>query len=168
MFSFVPTFQPAGDPTDWATAEFRGLDLGDARLDARAVATVQTLARQASESIPVAGQTPAEIKAIYRFLTNRKVTPPALLVPTGALPATASAPIRWCWCYTISPNSIIPTRRWPRCSGGSATTARAACFSTCCWPSPLTACRWGWWIPIPGCAPPRGYRQGSAALAHRV
>ena len=81
MFSFVPTFQPAEDTADWTTVEFHGLTLGDARLEKRAMATVQTLTRQASASIPVAGQTPGEIKAIYRFLTNRKVTPRALLAP---------------------------------------------------------------------------------------
>jgi len=83
MFSVTPIFTPIDAATDWATAEFHGLDLGDARLEARAIATVQTLARQARESIPVAGQSPAEIKGIYRFLDNGRVTPAALLAPHG-------------------------------------------------------------------------------------
>ncbi len=81
LFTFTPYVSPAEAAADWATAECRGLQLGDARLTARAVATLQTLAGQATASIPGAGRDPAEIKAIYRFLANPKVTPCALLAP---------------------------------------------------------------------------------------
>ncbi len=51
----------------WAAAEFAGLDLGDERLNRRAVKLAETFSRQLMASIPSACGGWAEAKAAYRF-----------------------------------------------------------------------------------------------------
>ncbi len=64
-----------------ATQELTGLDLGDARLEARAARVVTALARDPAATFPAAMATEAEREATYRWLRNRRVTLAALLAP---------------------------------------------------------------------------------------
>lgn len=68
----------------WAEQEFRTLDLGDARLDARAVLLAERLGNKPTESIPNACGGWAETQAAYRFLSNAKADWQALLEPHWA------------------------------------------------------------------------------------
>jgi hypothetical protein len=54
----------------WAEEEFRGIDLGDARRDRRAVQLVERLAERPTASIPGACNGWAETQAAYRFLSQ--------------------------------------------------------------------------------------------------
>ncbi|WP_415661396.1 IS4 family transposase [Roseateles sp.] len=65
----------------WAAEEFRTLDLGDGRLDARAVLLAERLAGKPTESIPNACSGWAETQGAYRFLSNAKTDWQALLKP---------------------------------------------------------------------------------------
>lgn len=65
----------------WAREEFKTLDLGDARLDARAVLLAQRLGSKPMESIPNACSGWAETQGAYRFLSNTKTDWHALLQP---------------------------------------------------------------------------------------
>lgn len=58
-----------------------GLDLGDARLNARAYRVVEALARQPAAGFPSAVETVAEREGLYRLLANERVTLDALLTP---------------------------------------------------------------------------------------
>lgn len=64
---------------NWASDEFKTLDLGDERLNARAVLLAQRLAGKPTESIPNACNGWAETQAAYRFLSNRRSDWQALL-----------------------------------------------------------------------------------------
>uniref|UniRef100_UPI00273A0F19 IS4/Tn5 family transposase DNA-binding protein n=1 Tax=Stenotrophomonas sp. YIM B06876 TaxID=3060211 RepID=UPI00273A0F19 len=64
---------------NWASEEFKTLDLGDERLNARAVLLAQRLAGKPTESIPNACNGWAETQAAYRFLSNRRSDWQALL-----------------------------------------------------------------------------------------
>lgn len=65
----------------WAREEFKTLDLGDTRLDARAVLLAQRLGSKPMESIPNACSGWAETQGAYRFLSNTKTDWHALLQP---------------------------------------------------------------------------------------
>src|SRR5438093_715959 len=67
-----------------AVEELDGLDLGDARLDARARVFVAALERNPAAGFPSAVNTVAEREAAYRFLGNERVTLNALLAPHAA------------------------------------------------------------------------------------
>ncbi|MBK5962654.1 hypothetical protein CCR95_00660, partial [Thiocystis minor] len=54
----------------WAEDEFRGIDLGDARRDRRAVQLVERLAERPTASLPGACTGWAETQAAYRFLSQ--------------------------------------------------------------------------------------------------
>ena len=56
----------------WAKEEFKTLDLGDARLQARAVLLAERLGSKPMESIPNACSGWAETQAAYRFLSNAR------------------------------------------------------------------------------------------------
>ena len=58
----------------WALEEMDQVDLGDKRLETRAVNILNTLGSKPLETIPVACQGWAETKAAYRFFDNDKVT----------------------------------------------------------------------------------------------
>jgi hypothetical protein len=61
-------------------AEFEGTELGDKRLDARLVMLARSMAAEPALSFPRALST-AELEAAYRFLSNVRVTPQAMLQP---------------------------------------------------------------------------------------
>jgi hypothetical protein len=65
----------------WATEELATVELGDARLDARAVLLLATLGNCPSLSIPAACGGRAELAAAYRFFDNDRVTFDAVLQP---------------------------------------------------------------------------------------
>ena len=63
----------------WAQDEFGTVDLGDERLNGRAVLLAERLAAEPGESIPNACRGWAETQAAYRFLSNDKTDWQALL-----------------------------------------------------------------------------------------
>jgi hypothetical protein len=65
----------------WAAEEFRGIDLGDKRLDARAVLLAERLADKPTASLPGACRGWAETQAAYRFLAQEKLDWMDLLEP---------------------------------------------------------------------------------------
>jgi len=69
-----------GDTSDWASEEFAGAILGDARLSRRLVALARQLALGPHTSLPQA-LSPAELKAAYRFFDNEQVDTNGVLAP---------------------------------------------------------------------------------------
>lgn len=59
--------------------EFVGAQLGDARLDRRAVRLAQVLAAAPDESFPTLTADDSELEALYRFVNNERVTPELIL-----------------------------------------------------------------------------------------
>ena len=68
----------------WAQDEFKTLELGDQRLNARAVLLAERLTSKPTESIPNACLGWAETQAAYRFLSNPRTDWQALLRPHWA------------------------------------------------------------------------------------
>ena len=68
----------------WAKEELKTLDLGDARLNARAVLLAERLGNKPTESIPNACSGWAETQGAYRFLSNAKTEWQTLLQPHWA------------------------------------------------------------------------------------
>ena len=68
----------------WAQDEFKTLELGDQRLNARAVLLAERLTSKPTESIPNACLGWAETQAAYRFLSNPRTDWQALLEPHWA------------------------------------------------------------------------------------
>ncbi len=68
----------------WAHDEFKTLELGDQRLNARAVLLAERLTSKPTESIPNACLGWAETQAAYRFLSNPRTDWQALLQPHWA------------------------------------------------------------------------------------
>lgn len=68
--------------------EIAGVQLGDARLAARAVSLVETLAVSPEESFPDRVKDDSELEALYRFVNNERVSFEGLLAPH--VQATAS------------------------------------------------------------------------------
>ena len=68
----------------WAQDEFKTLELGDQRLNARAVLLAERLSSKPTESIPNACLGWAETQAAYRFLSNARSDWQALLEPHWA------------------------------------------------------------------------------------
>lgn len=68
----------------WAQDEFRTLELGDERLNARAVLLAERLSSKPTESIPNACRGWAETQAAYRFLSNPRADWQAMLAPHWA------------------------------------------------------------------------------------
>lgn len=66
---------------NWVLEEMEHVQLGDKRLEARAVTLLDTLGGKPLETIPVACQGWAETKAAYRFFNNEKVTAAKILAP---------------------------------------------------------------------------------------
>ncbi len=58
----------------WAAEEFKTIDLGDARLNARAVLLAERLGQKPTESIPNSCHGWGETQAAYRFLSNDKTS----------------------------------------------------------------------------------------------
>ena len=65
----------------WAEAEFRDIDLGDRRLNRRAVLLAESLAKNPSASIPSACGGWAETAAAYRFLSQDRLEWHDILTP---------------------------------------------------------------------------------------
>ena len=65
----------------WGEEEFKGIDLGDLRLNRRAVLLAERLAQKPSVSIPGACESWAETSAAYRFLRNDEVSWDKVLAP---------------------------------------------------------------------------------------
>jgi len=61
--------------------EFFGAELGDSRLEERALKVVETLAAAPDESFPTQTSDDGELEALYRFLNNGRVEPELLLAP---------------------------------------------------------------------------------------
>lgn len=69
---------------EWLTAELRGLDLGDKRLNKRQAILLDKLAANPKESLPGATCSWAELVAAYRFCDNKRVTSEKVLSPHRA------------------------------------------------------------------------------------
>lgn len=82
----------------WATEEFRDIDLGDKRLDRRAVLLAERLAQKPEASIPEACGGWAETLAAYRFLEQEKVEWRDILAPHWQCTETrmAACPVVLC------------------------------------------------------------------------
>ena len=65
----------------WGEEEFKGIELGDERLNRRAVLLLERLAQKPSASIPGACESWAETAAAYRFLRNEEVSWDKVLAP---------------------------------------------------------------------------------------
>jgi hypothetical protein len=70
--SFLEIHIFEGIAMDWAAHEMRGIDLGDKRLNNRAVKILYDLAEKPAESIPCACGSWKETKATYRFHLVKK------------------------------------------------------------------------------------------------
>jgi hypothetical protein len=68
----------------WAAEEFKGIDLGDQRLDPRAILWAERRAEQPTASIPGACGSWAETQAAYRFLAQEERDWRDLLAPHWA------------------------------------------------------------------------------------
>jgi hypothetical protein len=66
---------------NWACQELQGVVFNDKRLEDRLTIILHALFQQSTESIPTACQTQADVKAIYRFFNNAKVSFNAILTP---------------------------------------------------------------------------------------
>lgn len=62
-------------------AEYEGAEFGDSRLSGRLKLLAEALASQPDASFPQATTSDAELEATYRFLSNDRVTPEAILGP---------------------------------------------------------------------------------------
>lgn len=82
----------------WATEEFRDIDLGDKRLDRRAVLLAERLSEKPEASIPEACGGWAETLAAYRFLEQDKVDWRDILAPHWQCTETrmAACPVVLC------------------------------------------------------------------------
>lgn len=82
----------------WAAEEFRDIDLGDKRLDRRAVLLAERLAQKPGASIPEACGGWAETLAAYRFLEREKVEWRDILAPHWQCTQTrmAACPVVLC------------------------------------------------------------------------
>lgn len=65
----------------WGEEEFKTIELGDERLNRRAVLLAERLAQKPSASIPGACESWAETAAAYRFLSNKEVSWDKVLAP---------------------------------------------------------------------------------------
>jgi hypothetical protein len=68
----------------WAADELTGMDLGDARLNARAQTLVERFAAKPNASIPMACESWAETCAAYRFLGNDEIDWRDIMAPHWA------------------------------------------------------------------------------------
>ncbi len=69
------------EPEDWAEAEFEGLDLGDKRLNIRAVTLLRQFFNKPGSPIPVACEDKAGLQGAYRFIHHQKITMDKVLDP---------------------------------------------------------------------------------------
>jgi hypothetical protein len=69
------------DKMGWAESELDTIDLGDKRLNKRAVTLLEKLGRNPTENIPSACRGWAETKAAYRIFSHKRVTAEQVLAP---------------------------------------------------------------------------------------
>lgn len=69
------------EATSWAAAEFKDIDLGDQRLNRRAVLPAERLAEKPTASIPSACGGWAETAVAYRFLPQDELDWRDILAP---------------------------------------------------------------------------------------
>jgi len=67
--------------SEWAEQQWEGVDLGDKRLNQRAVAIGKRMAADPEESLPKQMQNASELEGVYRLLNNRHVNMADLLKP---------------------------------------------------------------------------------------
>lgn len=94
----------------WAEAEFQGIDVGDKRLDRRAVQLMERLSERPAASIPGACNGWAEAQAAYRFLGNDGYDWLDICRIANA-PRRAWRSIRWCCACRTRPNWTSTVRR---------------------------------------------------------
>jgi hypothetical protein len=68
-------------PLGPASEEFSAADLGDARLTARLQKVADAVAASPSDSFPQIASSDSELEGVYRFLSNARVSPEAVLAP---------------------------------------------------------------------------------------
>lgn len=69
----------ASSPVEsWVRENFGGLELGDCRLSRRAALIAERMMSKGADSIPKMMEDPKDVKAAYRFFSNKKVTPDSL------------------------------------------------------------------------------------------
>ena len=66
---------------NWSATELNDLDLGDARLNKRAIHILSSLMKSPQSSLPKASQSWSKTLATYRFLSNDSVSHEALMTP---------------------------------------------------------------------------------------
>ena len=66
---------------EWANEEMNALDLGDTRLNKRAINILNTFCNSPSDSIPASCKGCSETKASYRFFDHKNVTVDKLFEP---------------------------------------------------------------------------------------
>ena len=67
--------------SSWAEGEFRGIELGDQRLEKRFIRVCEDLSGQPEYPINQASADSAATKAAYRLFQNKRVTPARRLAP---------------------------------------------------------------------------------------
>ena len=101
----------------WAEQEFKTIELGDPRLNRRAVLLAERLGQKPGASIPNACQSWAETAAAYRFLRNEEVSWEKVLAPHWQASQARIRSTRWC-CASRTPPSWTttdrPSRVWGR------------------------------------------------------
>lgn len=69
------------DPLNWAEAELNGIDLGDERLNKRAIKMLDRFSEKPTLSIPGACNGWAETQAAYRFFAHEDIESADILAP---------------------------------------------------------------------------------------
>ena len=106
--------------TGWAAEEFKTIDLGDKRLDKRAVLLAERLAEKPTASIPEACSGWAETQAAYRFLAQYGVAWQDILEAALAVFGRAHGRTTSCACNFASHSSRV---RVAKISASSSVTA---------------------------------------------
>lgn len=75
------SFEVVFDPVEWAKQQLGGVDLGDKRLNKRAVDMAAKMAADPGASLPNQIEDPGELRRAYGLLNNERVSIEALLAP---------------------------------------------------------------------------------------
>ncbi|NJL28846.1 MAG: hypothetical protein HC897_13620, partial [Thermoanaerobaculia bacterium] len=81
----------AGEPLEWATSQFSGIDLGDARLEKRTIHVAAAMAGRPGVSIPRLFVKWGETKAAYNLFAHPSATPRPSNTPIVSKSARLSA-----------------------------------------------------------------------------
>jgi len=87
---------------DWVLQEFSGADLSDKRLNRRLEIIARNTAMRPTASINQAEEDAYSCKAAYRFFSNEKVTPEAIMAPHENRTVDRMAAHDWCLCLEDS------------------------------------------------------------------